>query len=225
MDEPLTHSEKCGSFEAGKPFLLGIFDGMGGEEHGEIASQLSACCARDMYADISKHPLKTMLSFDGEEFLREIIRKANRAVCEYAEKNKIRSMGTTAAMLLFERKCIHVCNIGDSRIYRIAGGTIEQISKDHVSVKIQGRKPALSQCIGIPEDEMLLQPYCTRVQYKAGDKYLICSDGITDMLENDVICDIISKNNAEKAAKLLLQAALDAGGIDNTTAIVIEITA
>ena len=97
-------------------------------------------------------------SFEGdpEEALVGFCRYANRRICQYADRNNISSMGTTAAVLLFRPDGIRVCNVGDSRIYLDSGKKLTQLSEDH-GIPMEGRKkPPLSQNLGIPEDELLI---------------------------------------------------------------------
>lgn len=192
--------------------LFGIFDGMGGEECGEVASYLAAQC-------IAGH------SFRGnvKRKLKEYCRVANGAICAYTDEHGLTSMGTTAAILLFTKKRIHLCNIGDSKIFRLNGGEMDQISYDHVGVSAYGSKPPLLQNLGIKESEMIIEPFIDTWKYKDQDIYLICSDGLTDMVDTKEICQTILSSEKEKAAEILLQKALDNGGKDNITIILLYI--
>lgn len=194
------------------PTLFGIFDGMGGEECGEIASYIAA-----------KEASVTPLSKDGVLTLTEYCKQANTKICEYAENNAVSAMGTTAAMLLCSKDEITLCNIGDSKIFRFAGGELEQISKDHVVISAFGTKPPLSQNLGIPPDQLLIEPYLSRGRYENGDKFLICSDGLTDMLSLNEIKELLESYPTEEAVSSLVNRALKNGGKDNVTVILLEI--
>ena len=132
-------------------------------------------------------------------------------------------MGTTAAMLVFADKEIALCNIGDSKIFRLYDGSLEQISKDHVGVSAFGVKPPLSQNLGIPPSELVIAPYFARGAYNDGDVYLICSDGLTDMVSVEEITEVLVSKPIEEAITLLLDKALANGGKDNTTIILCKI--
>jgi protein phosphatase len=132
-------------------------------------------------------------------------------------------MGTTAAMLLFSKHNITLCNIGDSRIFRISENEMFQVSMDHVSIAPFGKKPFLSQNLGIPPEEVVIEPYFSSGDYFNGDKYLICSDGLTDMVSENEICQIICSNSINDSTNLLLQKALENGGRDNVTIILLEV--
>ena len=188
--------------------VFGIFDGMGGEERGEVASYIAAKDAAAL--EIGK---------DAVAALSQFCQRANADICDYAGENEISSMGTTAAMLAFADSGITLCNIGDSRIFRFCGGVLEQISKDHVSVAAFGMKPPLSQNLGIPPTELIIEPYLAQGAYNDGDVYLICSDGLTDLVTTEEITGILSSKPVEDACTELLEKALAHGGRDNVTVI------
>lgn len=194
------------------PTLFGIFDGMGGEECGEIASYIAA-------KEASTIPIKK----DGVLALTDYCKQANTKICEYAENNDVSAMGTTAAMLLCFKDEITLCNIGDSKVFRFANGALEQISKDHVVISAFGTKPPLSQNLGIPPEQLLIEPYLSQGRYKNGDKYLICSDGLTDMLTLEEIKELLTSQQVEESATKLVNKALENGGKDNVTVILLEI--
>ena len=201
-----------GTVSSKVPSLFGVFDGMGGEECGEVASYIAA-----------KEASSTILGKDGVICLTEYCKRANEKICEYANNNSVSAMGTTAAMLLFLKTEITLCNIGDSKIFRFADGNLEQISKDHIAISAFGTKPPLSQNLGIPPNQLLIEPYLSRGRYKNGDKYIICSDGLTDMLTLDKIKKLSDLPSAEEIAQSLVSLALENGGKDNVTVILIEI--
>lgn len=206
---PLTGYLTCGH-----PALIGVFDGLGGEECGEVASRLAAQCASEI--SIEKKPIESLLKF---------CKNANEKICKYAFEHGIVAMGTTAALLAFSNKEIALCNIGDSKIFRFADRELEQISVDHYAVAVHGRKPPLSQNLGIPASEMIIDPHVARGKYSAGDIYLICSDGLTDMLDIEEITRILTEQdeNFDGIAKKLLDKALENGGRDNITIILCKV--
>lgn len=201
-----------GTVDTKIPKLFGVFDGMGGEECGEIASYIASKVASTL--TIKKNGVLTLTNY---------CKQANTKICEYAENNNISAMGTTAAMLLCTKEEITLCNIGDSKIFRFADGELEQISKDHVVISAFGTKPPLSQNLGIPPEQLLIEPYLSQGRYKSGDKYLICSDGLTDMLTLEEIKELLASKNIEDSASNLVDRALKNGGKDNVTVILLEI--
>ena len=201
-----------GYVSANASAVFGVFDGMGGEECGEVASFIAAEAAAslriggDVIGDISAY-----------------CTRANGEICRYAAENGIGTMGTTAAMMVFAPDEIVLCNIGDSRIYRFSGGRLEQISQDHTAVGIYGRKPPLSQHLGIPPSELLIEPYLAAGRYNKNDIYLICSDGLTDMLNNEEIRELLCDKKFDGIAPRLLNRAIEKGGKDNISLILCRI--
>lgn len=202
--------------------LFGVFDGLGGEECGETASLLAA-----------QEAGKAVIEDNSEEALRDLCFRMNEKICRYASEHGISSMGTTAAMLCFSDNGAALCSIGDSRIYRYRSGELVQLSVDHTGIAAYGVKPPLYQYLGIPPDEMTIDPYTAVTQYEDRDIYLICSDGLTDMLGDEQLRSILVQEGSEKdrvagssakgAAGRMLSQALDQGGRDNITIILCEV--
>lgn len=192
--------------------LFAVFDGMGGEECGEMAAYLAA-------RELSDFQFKKNEKQDFEDFCKS----ANAKICNYTNEHKLTSMGTTAAILKFAKDHIGLCNVGDSKIFQFSEGKLQQISYDHVGISVFGRKPPLSQNLGIPESELIISPYVATGEYHNGDIYLICSDGLTDMLTVPDIEKILCEGKGPVAAEQLLKQTLDNGGKDNITFILIHI--
>lgn len=188
--------------------IFGVFDGLGGEKDGEVASYIAAL---------------TYLNNDENDSLNKIkynCIRANDEISDYMDLNDIDYMGTTAAVLSFAYDKVMMLNIGDSKIFRIRDKKMIQLSKDHVDNTFPNMKPPLYQYIGIRPEEMLIEPYIEEFEYKENDCYLISSDGLTDMVTENRITEIIN-NNKEEAAHMLLQEALENGGRDNITFVLI----
>lgn len=202
----------CGVKSSKTPSVFGVFDGLGGEACGDVASYIAA-----------KNAAELKIKKDAVSALTEYCDRTNRDICFYADKNQISAMGTTAAILVFTRKGITLCNIGDSKIFRFCGGVLEQISTDHVMSATYGVKPLLSQKLGVSPAELIIEPYYARMLYNDGDIYLICSDGLTDMLTTAEIERTLAVNSLREACTELLKRALSNGGRDNTTIILCKI--
>ena len=202
----------CGTKTSKEISVFGVFDGMGGEECGEIASYIA-----------SKAASSIVIGKEATADLSQFCQKANNDICDYATLHEVSSMGTTAAILAFTEKEVVLCNIGDSKIFRLCNGTLEQISMDHVAVAAFGVKPPLSQNLGIPPNELVIDPYLARGPYNDGDIYMICSDGLTDMVSVDEITEVLISKPSEEAITLLLEKALANGGKDNITIILCKI--
>jgi len=205
-DEPLKHG-----------FCVAVFDGMGGENFGEIASYTAA---RQM-----QQTERTFADFFvlEKKYLQRLTMQLNTAVVNAAKELCTERMGTTLVALYYTSRHVYVCNVGDSRAYRLRDGEFLQISQDHVEARPRGKskKAPLTQHLGIDPEDMLIEPYIAKGDLKRGDQYLLCSDGLTDMLTNFEISDImLNSEDAESCVQALIQAALEHGGRDNITAIV-----
>lgn len=193
--------------------VFSVFDGMGGEECGEMASYLAAERIAE-YEFGKKNPRDELIAY---------CKAANADICRYTKEHNLTSMGTTAAILLLDKKKISLCNIGDSKVFRLSRKKMQQISCDHVSRVTVGKKPSLIQNLGIPEEDLLISPYTSSGGYRDGDAYLICSDGLTDMVDTEEIEKLFSLPDKKETARALLQQALDNGGKDNVSFIVLYI--
>ena len=205
-----------GSISQARLPLLAVFDGMGGENCGDVAARLAAQECGDYYLK-GKNERKR----NPEGFLQQICESMNRQICVYSENNRVGSMGTTAAMLLFGKEYTYSCNLGDSRIYQVQEGMFRRISEDHVLPGGFYGKAPLTQYLGLSEEGLLLEPWIEQLNYQAGTRYLICSDGLTDMLsEEEIGCILAQEIPVDETVELLLESALEKGGKDNITIIV-----
>lgn len=192
--------------------VFGIFDGMGGQMCGEVAAYIAAESATHIHN--VNNPIITLQTF---------CREANERICAYAKSHEISSMGTTAAILLFTANEVIVCNIGDSKIYCYSKEKMVQISEDHVIFQVSGKKSPLSQNLGIPEEEMQIEPYIVSGNVNDEDVFLISSDGLTDMVTEEKIKELMKNSQFEEIAGKLIKEALENGGRDNITVIVCKI--
>ncbi len=192
-----------------------VFDGMGGESFGEYAS-LAAASQMAQSGAISPKIKK----------IKELVFELNSAV-ELQKKNLLVSrMGTTMAGLYFASRYLICCNVGDSRIYRLRNGSFEQMSIDHssqISVNAEAKAP-LVQYLGINSQELLLEPFIEKHPIKSEDIYLLCSDGLTDMVSEKEIQSVLENNLSVVACvEKLTELALEHGGRDNITIIICKI--
>lgn len=192
--------------------LFGVFDGMGGEQCGEAAAHIAARCAARLH-----------VCCDSIQSLVSICHAANQSICDYSDEHHISSAGTTAAMLLFMNKHVLLCNIGDSKVFRFRSEKLEQLSTDHLCVAPFGVKPPLSQNLGISPKDMRIEPYARKFAYKTGDIYLICSDGLTDMVTNEEISKVLASTSLQHGAQQLVGKALENGGRDNITLLLCKV--
>lgn len=202
-----------------EPFVFAIFDGLGGAAKGEEAS----CLASEIFAEETKKLDELALS--GKEFMLQTCEIANTAVNELAKEKQLGTMGTTMAALYFSQDEVVACNMGDSKVFRIRGKKMIQISEDHTDEKIMSamglkKKPVLLQYLGIPDTEMSIEPYISKGDVQSEDVYVICSDGVTDVIDFNLIYEIISDNSADEAVRQILAEVDKKDGSDNATVIV-----
>ncbi|MBQ6420800.1 MAG: serine/threonine-protein phosphatase [Clostridia bacterium] len=187
--------------------VLAVFDGLGGEQCGEKAAELAA---RTLEAN------ETMT-------LTALCRTMNDAICRHMQENGIRSMGAAAAIVRIENGSITACNLGDSRIYLIRAQKMLQLSVDHVFFMGGRSRPVLTQYLGIPEQEMLLEPTLRETALRSGDKLLVCSDGLPEVVDDAGILRILNDTPMKDAARVLYRAARESGGKDDISVIVCEV--
>ena len=203
-----------------------VCDGMGGSEKGERASLIAVNTVAQYYEKEKKI-----------DFL-PIIQSANDQICEEI-KAKGHSMGTTFTGIQIKDGKLIVVNVGDSRVYRLRDRKLEQLSEDHSIVqrmikmglitkeeaKNHPQKHCITQYLGIQEEDMVIEPQLkTDMAIEMGDRYLLCSDGLTDMVSDAEIETILEKEKSVKeAAEELLNTALEHGGVDNVTVILVEV--
>ena len=197
-------------FPLNENLQFAVFDGMGGEECGELASFLAADLLYK-YEASSPGPLS------------DFCNKANDRIKQYMKENTIFSMGTTAAILRISENLVECCNLGDSGIYEISTSGLTKLSKNH-TIQIYGRKkPALYQYLGIFEEDAVLEPYEFQKQYERNSMYLICSDGLTDMVPEAEIHTVLSRSEGYRGSVQLLKRAFKNGARDNISFILLKL--
>ncbi len=211
-----THNPLCCEHALRDKFCVAVFDGMGGENYGESASFAAAAKLQEFITIPPKFYIPE------RKYLQNMTMVLNDAVVQKAEELLTTRMGTTMAALYFTPRNVYCCNLGDSRIYRLRDRVFSQLSEDHVSKSAlyQGKKAPLTQHLGMPSNEIRLEPYIAKGELQKDDIYLICSDGLTDMVDNNAIVDILlSGNDVADIAQMLVNQALLNGGRDNVTVI------
>lgn len=202
-----------------------VYDGMGGGDFGEVASYTAAKTTKE-FLEIRTN----MNPCDVTPSLGRLCEAANAAVFAAGERLGTYKMGSTLAGLYFHSGQAWVCNLGDSRCYLFREGHLEQLSEDHTDEAfmkehgITGRKPYLTQHLGIDPDEMGVVPYVRNLLPEREDRFLICSDGVTDLIETQELGALLEcAPSPEDCVRKLIQKALDGGGRDNITALVLDV--
>ena len=193
-----------------------IFDGMGGEEAGERASYVAAKTLRRCLGQFQNLPPRDMLSAACDAM--------NASVCREMDLLPCGRMGTTVALLYVTPRAAYTCNLGDSRIYRLRNDTLLQLSTDDVEMIPGRRKTPLTQYLGIYPDELVLEPHIMKLELCSGDRFLLCSDGLSDLVPEREMCRRIMRHiSARKCVDDLISEALCRGGTDNITAMMVQV--
>jgi protein phosphatase len=211
-----------------EPPLFAIADGMGGAQAGEVASRLAAAALRESGADAG-----------GEHRIYDLIQEANRRVYARSSTDPNTSgMGTTITVALVENGNVAFGHVGDSRAYLIRDGRMEQVTEDHslVNELMKSGKLSREEAETHPQRSVITRALGTdpdvdadtfTIEAKAGDVFLLCSDGLTDMVGEREIQELVERNreNLDAALKSLVKAANRGGGEDNITVVAFEIAA
>jgi serine/threonine protein phosphatase PrpC len=220
---------------AATDFVFAVSDGMGGANSGEFASRFTVDRVTKLMPVGYRHAAPGPASgFD--RTLAELFRAIHFDLMRLGESyEECRGMGTTLSLCWFTPGWAYLGHIGDSRIYHLpAGGGMKQLSEDHSFVgwlrrsgqitereaRMHPRRNVLNQSLGA--GHQFIEPQLLAVPCAAGDRFLICSDGLTDGLWDDRIEEIVRTPGAEPVAQRLVAAGLEAGGRDNITTLVIE---
>ena len=214
---------------------LGLYlvaDGMGGHEGGEVASRLAAEAVTRFFAGKRDGTNPAIDLDDPTRAFRHrmnlAIRQAQREV-EAAARGDLAEMGTTLAALWLRGPLAIVAHVGDSRVYRCRGGVVEALTRDHSYVeqmRAAGMAPArhlrhlITRAVGSDRGP----PELRRVDARAGDTFLLCTDGLSDVLGAGHIRRVLARTYApERSAEALVHEALRRGTQDNVTALVVRI--
>ncbi|MBQ7957590.1 MAG: serine/threonine-protein phosphatase [Clostridia bacterium] len=190
--------------------IFAVFDGMGGEQNGAEASYIAAFTVSELMKKQQKASLDNMCSV------------VNKVLCRYMEENGIKSMGTTAAMIKLEEDRVVACNIGDSSIFKMTDCQMDELSVRHI-MEVGSGSRVLTQHLGIPENEMQIEPYSVAVKLKENDVFLLCSDGVTDVLNNSELKKIVNEYSVKDLSKSITELAIEKGSKDNISVIVLKI--
>jgi PPM family protein phosphatase len=204
--------------------LFAVADGVGGHLGGEVASSMA---------------IEALDALDGSDGLMQAlvdeIQKANRRVLEKGQGDPaLQGMGTTLTVLMVEGEKAHVAHVGDSRAYLLRDGSLKQLTEDHtlvqrmvaegrISPEEAGRHPQrsiLTRAIGLDEDVPVEQ---LTLDVHGGDRLLLCTDGLTDMIGDELIQAVLeTERDPQAVSDRLVEEANRAGGEDNITVVVVD---
>ena len=210
------------------PPLFAVADGMGGAQAGEVASQLAASAVEAGSSD----------GLQGVDGIDALIQEANRRIFDRASTDPTASgMGTTMTVALVEGMNVAIGHVGDSRAYLVRGEQMEQLTEDHSLVnellksgrlseeeaQIHPQRSVITRAVGTDPD---VDVDGFTIEAEDGDVFLICSDGLTDMVEDEEILEVVHehRDDLDTAVKSLVAAANRGGGEDNITAVAFRIS-
>ena len=215
------------------PQLIAVADGMGGHAAGEVASRIAIEVLQTLVpalvaTDIDEDSVEDLLMHS----LHSIDSEISVVTDEEIEK---RGMGTTLTVLLIRDKYISLLHVGDSRCYRLRGNTLEQLSNDHTVIQELLDQGAISmtEAAEHPQRSMLTQalrgdgdvtPVLQMYEVKKGDRYLLCSDGLSGVLTEKEIKIGLKKSDKDEAVKFLVDATYVNGAPDNITVLIADIS-
>jgi protein phosphatase len=211
------------------PPLFAVADGMGGAQAGEVASRLAASALEGGDSN----------GLDGPERIDSLIQEANRRIYDRASTDPTASgMGTTMTVALVEGMTVAIGHVGDSRAYLVRGERMEQLTEDHslVNELLKTGKLSAEEAQVHPQRSVITRAVGTdpdvdvdrfTIEAGEGDVFLICSDGLSDMVSDEEILELVHGNreDLDQAVKALVKAANRGGGEDNITAIAFRISA
>ncbi len=216
--------------------LVVLADGMGGYNAGEVASSMATAF---ICSEMGRWLHETAGRANDAEVRRAMdicVDNANRAIFNAANANpQYAGMGTTLVVAVFREGQLRLGHVGDSRAYRLRGGQMTQITRDHSLLQEQidaglitpeqaafsANKNLVTRAVGV-EDTVLLETHLHEVQ--AGDLYLMCSDGLSDMLDDAAMAKLLQANDAlASVGQALIAAANEAGGRDNIALVLVRV--
>ena len=215
------------------PQLIAVADGMGGHAAGEVASRIAV----EVLQSLNSTLISTDIDEDSvEDLLMHSLHSIDAEISAVAdEENEKRGMGTTLTALLIRNTYISLLHVGDSRCYRLRGNTLEQLSNDHTVIQELLDQGAISQAEAVehPQRSMLTQalrgdgdvtPVLQMYEVKKGDRYLLCSDGLSGVLTEKEMKTCLKKSDKDEAIKSLIDATYVNGAPDNVTVLIADIS-
>ncbi|MFH1092322.1 MAG: protein phosphatase 2C domain-containing protein [Pseudomonadota bacterium] len=225
---------------------LGLYllaDGMGGAASGELASRLTAETVVDYVRRYVERPLEDeerYASFDGQlssraNTLLQALHLANSLLYQASHQDdQHKGMGSTFSAVMHDNDHVLVTNVGDSRVFRLRAGVMERLTVDHRLLEdpkmkgvinpgatiINSMGNTLTRAMGVRSE---VEPDLYRLPLAEGDLFLVCSDGLSDMVQEEMIASVLQmERNGEQKVKDLIDLALAGGGRDNITVVICE---
>ena len=216
------------------PRLVAVADGMGGHAGGEVASKIAITSVKELSDVLSD---TTLDEESREDLLLNISFSIDQEIAEVAESDRaLQGMGTTLTALHLNDQSVELLHIGDSRCYQWNGKKLTQLSYDHTVMQElldQGRLTP-DEVFSHPQRSLLTQaligdsgidPLLHVFNARVGDQFLLCSDGLTSVLSDQEITNIIKKTESSEVVDELVKAVLEKGAPDNVTILWVEVVA
>ncbi|GHI04390.1 serine/threonine protein phosphatase [Streptomyces cellostaticus] len=214
----VTESPQTLVFPLGTPLVVAVADGLGGHPGGEVASAL-----------VVRRIASIGPALSSEDAVRDALNACNRAVYVAAGGDaggELAAMGTTIAGAVVQPGSVLAFNVGDSRVFAASRDGLRQVSVDDSPPLAPGRRTTslVTQCLGGTRTYRAIRPHVSAESLSPGDRYLICSDGLTDPVPTDVLDAVMLEHDGGRAVFELWKAAIEAGGPDNITLAVVRVT-
>ncbi len=201
-------------------FVIALADGMGGHNAGEVASEEALSNLQFFLNDMPKG----LASGEFCDLINEWLHSVNHTINSRGRvDSKLADMGTTLVGVLFYNKKYYWINCGDSRLYRFRDGQLRQLTTDHSLNNLNGEKKhsnLITNCIGAGCKSSYIDMFDMTDDFLSGDTYILCSDGLNDMISDDVISHLMAEG---ATANKLCEAAIAAGGYDNVSVCVFKV--
>lgn len=203
-------------FPLGTPLVVAVADGLGGHPGGDVASALAVRRIASIGPTLSS-----------EDAVRDALNACNRALYQAAggTGSELATMGTTVAGVVVQPGSLLTFNVGDSRVFAVSRAGLRQVSVDDSPPLEPGQRTTslITQCLGGTPSYRPISPHVTAASLSPGDRYLICTDGLTDPVTPDEIDAVTREHDGGRAAFELWKAAIAAGGPDNITLAVVRV--
>lgn len=220
------HNEDAIAWNAEQGWAV-LADGMGGHQSGEVASAIAI--------EVIGEQLQAAEGAEKAAVLEAAVASANSAIHQQATvQPRLHTMGTTVVAVALDENHLYCAHVGDSRLYRLRGGELQQLTRDHSLVqelldegmidaeqaRTSEQKNLITRALGL---EATVEVALSEAEVGAGDSYLLCSDGLSDRLRDEEIATLLAGDALPEAAGNLINAANEHGGEDNISVIVIRV--
>jgi len=211
--------------------LFAVADGIGGYAGGEVASQLAVETIQEFFS------MQSDVFDEGRAAIPLVLRDALRTITRRIARNSsghLSRMCTTLASMVVTEEKAYVMHVGDSRVYRVREGRLSQLTQDHSLVN-EMRQAAGANVTASVEYELghivtqyvgaghSPSPDIAEFSVRTGDRFLLCSDGLSDILTESQICETMSRGSVREACEDLVWDAYHLGGVDNISAVVVDV--